>query len=96
MINTEAVDSMLEELHRSQKKISLLESNLSRLESAHTNSDYPEDAVDILANKLIETLQQLLEKEKVAARFIHDLLALEYEHLEVDPILKQIQTHKSN
>ncbi|TXI15564.1 MAG: hypothetical protein E6Q66_01615 [Pedobacter sp.] len=92
MINTEAIDSMLEELHQCQKKISFLESSLTKVESAHTNIDYPEDAVDLLANKLRETLQQLIEREKAAARFIHDLLALEYEQLEMGPVLKQLHS----
>ncbi len=91
MINTEAVDSMLEELDRCQKKISMLEFNLSRLNSAHANNlSYPSEVIDCLTNKAIEMLERLLKREKAAARFIHDLLAFEYEHLEVSPILKQL------
>ncbi len=83
MINTEAVDCMLEELDRCQKKISTLERNMLLVECAQLD-DLP------YADEVIEMLEQLLKREKAATRFIHDLLAFEYEHLEVSPILKQL------
>ncbi|TXI14832.1 MAG: hypothetical protein E6Q66_04755 [Pedobacter sp.] len=84
MINTEAVDSMLEELDRCQEKISILEHNISWLKYAQAKN------LTHTTNKVTEMLEYLLEQEKTAARFIHDLLAFEYEHLEVNPILKQL------
>ncbi len=91
MINTEAVDSMLEELDRCQEEISILEHNISRVKYAQAeNLTHTDEAIDCFTNEVIEILEDLLEQEKTAARFIHDLLAFEYEHLEVNPILKQL------
>ena len=83
MINTEAIDDMLKELDRCQKKISMVENNIALIESGQ---------VDHLTNidEVIEMLELFLEKEKGAARFIHDLLAMEYEHVDVEPILQQL------
>lgn len=84
MINTEAVDDMFKELDRCQKKISMLEENITLIESGQVdNLTYTDE--------IIKMLELFLEREKSAARFIHDVLAIEYEHLELEPILKQLQ-----
>lgn len=81
MINQETAATLLEKLDKNKKEIEIILDRLSIF-----------DIQDAYYEKIVRALVYSLEAEEAYSQIIQDLLVLEYEHLEIEPILEQLST----
>lgn len=79
MINQETAATLLEKLDKNKKEIEIILDRISIF-----------DVEDAYYEKLVQTLVSSLEAKEEYSRIIQDLLVLEFEHLEIEPILEQL------
>ena len=79
MINQETAATLLEKLDKNKKEIEIILDRISIF-----------DIEDAYYDKLVQTLVCLLEAKEAYSRIIQAQLVLEFEHLEIEPILEQL------
>jgi len=79
MINQETAATLLEKLDKNKKEIEIILDRISIF-----------DIEDAYYDKLVQTIVCLLEAKEAYSRIIQEQLVLEYEHLEIEPILEQL------
>lgn len=83
MIDQKTVDTLLEELDQYKKEIGLLTHLLFIVK-------FVEDIPDAYREEITKMLYHFLDNRKADCRIIQDILVLEYEHLEIEPILESL------
>ena len=79
MINHETAATLLEKLDKNKKEIEIILDRISIF-----------DIEDAYYDKLVQTLVCLLEAKEAYSRILQAQLVLEFEHLEIEPILEQL------
>ncbi len=83
MINQEIAAQLLEKLDKNKKEIEIILERISIFEAV-------DDIPNTYFEKTIQHLVLLLEVKEAESLIIQDRLALEYERLEIEPILEQL------